>query len=38
MNTNPRTQKSLADRSAIDHILNAIRKIQAHSAELAKKA
>lgn len=26
----------LADRSAVDHILDAIRKIQAHSAELAK--
>jgi len=28
----------MADRSAMDHILEAIRKIQAHSAELAKKA
>jgi hypothetical protein len=28
----------LADRSAIDHILEAIRKIRAYSAELAKKA
>ncbi len=28
----------LADRSAMDHILDAIRKIKAHSAELAKKA
>ncbi|MFA5189133.1 MAG: DegT/DnrJ/EryC1/StrS family aminotransferase [Verrucomicrobiia bacterium] len=28
----------MADRSAMDHILDAIRKIQAHSAELAKKA
>lgn len=28
----------LADRGAMDHILEAIRKIQAHSAELAKKA
>lgn len=28
----------MADRSAMDHILTAIRKIQAHSAELAKKA
>ena len=36
MNTNPKTQQSLADRSAMDHILEAIRKIHAHSAELAK--
>ena len=28
----------LADRSAMDHILDAIRKIRAYSAELAKKA
>jgi len=28
----------LADRSAMDHILEAIRKIKAHSAALAKKA
>ncbi|MBI5821808.1 MAG: DegT/DnrJ/EryC1/StrS family aminotransferase [Verrucomicrobia bacterium] len=28
----------MADRSAMDHILDAIRKIQAHSAELVKKA
>ncbi|MCX6897763.1 MAG: hypothetical protein NT105_03605, partial [Verrucomicrobia bacterium] len=28
----------MADRSAMDHILTAIRKIQAHSAELVKKA
>jgi hypothetical protein len=28
----------LADRSAMDHILDAIRKISDYSAELAKKA
>ena len=28
----------LADRSAMDHILEAIRKIKAHSTELARKA
>lgn len=28
----------LADRSSVDHILEAVRKIRAHSAELAKKA
>lgn len=28
----------LADRSAMDHILDAIRKIRAYSEELAKKA
>ena len=28
----------LADRSAMDHLLDAVRKIQAHSAELKKKA
>jgi hypothetical protein len=38
MKTNLRIRRSLADRSAMDHILDAIRKIRAHSAELAKKA
>jgi hypothetical protein len=28
----------LADRSAVDHILEAIRKIHAHSAALVKRA
>jgi hypothetical protein len=28
----------MANRSAMDHILDAIRKIKTHSAELAKKA
>jgi hypothetical protein len=28
----------LADRSAMDHILDAVRKIRAYSAEMAKKA